>query len=185
MSGLRRRQRHLHQVAKMSSNCRRKWRNSFAVMSSIFLESKFYRKKANIATLLEGFVEPLPNSHFRLANGFDLYCLGNLRFFLTGTPRSVAGSIAEALFYLGRQWAKTDYGRLPLASIPSDEFLRGVWSGAEEWEAFVQRDGCIGEVWLLALSEDGSVHLPAKPTPIHWKRSCRCGRCSRNRPRRS
>lgn len=27
--------------------------------------SNFYRKKANVATLLEGFVELLPNSHFR------------------------------------------------------------------------------------------------------------------------
>jgi hypothetical protein len=86
--------------------------------------SKFYRKKANVATLLEGFVEPLPNSQFRLDNGFDSFFLGNLRLFLTGTSGSVSDSIAEALFRLGRQWAKTDYGRLPHASIPSDEFLR-------------------------------------------------------------
>jgi len=119
--------------------------------------SKFYLRRANVATLLEGFVEPLPNSHFRLANGFDRYFIGNLRLFLTGTSESVSDSIAEALFRLGRQWAKTDYGRLPLASVPSDEFFRSVWSGAEEWDAFVQRDGCIGEVWLLALCDDGTV----------------------------
>ena len=119
--------------------------------------SKFYRQKANVAALLEGFVDRLPNSHFRLANGFDRYFIRNLRLFLTGTSGSVSDLIAEALFRLGRQWAKTDYGRLPLASVPSDEFLRSVWSGAEEWEAFVHRDGCVGEVWLLALCDDGTV----------------------------
>lgn len=119
--------------------------------------SKFYKQKAHVATLLEGFVEPLPNFHFRLDKGFESYFLLNLHFFLTSPLRSVADSVAEALFVLGRQWARTDYGRLPLASIPSDAFLRSVWSGAEEWEAFVQRDGCIGEVWLFALSEDGTV----------------------------
>jgi hypothetical protein len=82
-------------------------------------------------------------------------CTGFARWWIFA--RSVSDSIAEALFRLGRQWAKIDYGRLPLASIPSDEFLRSVWRGAEEWEAFVQRDACIGEVWQFALSEDGSV----------------------------
>ena len=119
--------------------------------------SNFYRKRANVAALLEGFVEPLPSSRFRLANGFDSYFFGNLPLFLKGTLGSVSDSVADALFRLGRQWAKIDYGRLPLASIPSDEFLRSVWSGAEEWESFVQRDACVGEVWQLALSDDGSV----------------------------
>src|SRR4051794_21397337 len=113
--------------------------------------SKFYKQKANVATLLDGFVEPLPNSCFRLDRGFESYFLLNLHLLLRSPLHSVADSVAEALFVLGRQWARIDYGKLPLASIPSDAFLRSVWSGAEEWEAFVQRDGCVGEVWLLAL----------------------------------
>jgi hypothetical protein len=89
--------------------------------------SDFYKKKAAVAALLEDFVEPLPSFHYRLKNQFDCYFFANLPVFLRHPPSTPADSLADALFLLGRQWAKTRYGNLPIASIPSDEFLRNAW----------------------------------------------------------
>lgn len=56
--------------------------------------SAFYRKKAEVATLLKDFVEPLPDSHYRLKNQFESWFLGSLRFFSAerfGTTRRYSG----------------------------------------------------------------------------------------------
>jgi hypothetical protein len=119
--------------------------------------SDFYKKKAEVAALLPDFVEPLPNCQYRLKNNFDRYFFINLHLFLRNDGRRPADALAEALFFLGRQWAKIDYGKLPIAVTPSDEFLRSAWKGAADWDAFVVRDGCIGEAWWHNLGADGRV----------------------------
>lgn len=119
--------------------------------------SDFYKKKADVATLLEDFVEPHPHFHYRLKNGFDGYFLVNLSVFLRDHPSKPADALADALFCLGRQWAKTGYGKMPIASIPSDDFLRDAWKDATDWDVFLLHDGCIGEVWRHNLGANGEV----------------------------
>ena len=109
--------------------------------------SSFFRKRAEAATSLKGYVEPLRNFHYRLKNGFNSYYLLNLDHFHKGNDLELADALAEGLYQLGRQWAKIDYGNLPVASIPPDEFLRAEWKEADDWGAFVVRDACIGEAW--------------------------------------
>jgi hypothetical protein len=121
--------------------------------------SDFYKKKAEVATLLEDFVEPRPDSHYRLKNQFDRYFFASLPVFLRNHPRGPADALADALFFLGRQWARIDNGNLPFASIPKDEFLRGQWEGAADWDSFLLKDACIGEVWWHNLGRDGKVHI--------------------------
>jgi hypothetical protein len=119
--------------------------------------SAFYKKKAEVATLLEDDVEPLPDCRYRLKNRFDSYFFGSLPMFLRSDPRRPADSLADALFFLGRQWAKIGRANLPTASIPSDEFLHKAWTAALDWEAFLLRDACIGEEWWQNLGADGKV----------------------------
>lgn len=119
--------------------------------------SEFYKKKAAVAALLHDFVEPLPNFHYRLKNQFDSYFLSSLSVFLRDDHREPADMLADALFYLGRQWARIDCGASPIASIPSEEFLRTTWKTAGDWESFLSRDGCIGEAWWHNLGADGKV----------------------------
>jgi hypothetical protein len=119
--------------------------------------SDFYKKKAEVAALLQDFVEPLANFQYRLKNQFDSYFLSSLPIFLQSDQRNPSDRLADALFYLGRQWAKIDYGTLPIASVPSDEFLRNAWKTAGDWESFLSRDGCIGEAWWHNLGADGKV----------------------------
>jgi hypothetical protein len=120
--------------------------------------SDFYKKKAEVAALLQNFVEALPGFHYRLNNNFDRYFFLNLHLFLRNDGRRPADALAEALFFLGRQWAKIDYGKLPIAVTPSDEFLRSAWTGAADWDAFLICDGCIGQSWWHNLGADGRVH---------------------------
>jgi hypothetical protein len=119
--------------------------------------SEFYKRKAESATLLQDFVELLPNSHYRLKGLFDSWFFANLPVSLRNGPKEPGDALAEALFHLGRHWAKIGYGKLPMASIPSDDFLHNAWEGADEWGGFVKRDGCIGEAWLFTLGDNGTV----------------------------
>jgi hypothetical protein len=93
--------------------------------------SLFFKRKARLATLLKGFVQALPGSRFRLENNFDAFFLNNLPLFLEGHSMKPADALAEALFLLGREWTKKDYGNLPIASLPTDEFLRIQWKHPE------------------------------------------------------
>jgi hypothetical protein len=120
--------------------------------------SDFYKKKAHVATLLADLVEPLSNFRYRLKGGFAPYYFGNLRFYLQPSDsRSVADNMAEALFALSKNLPKIDYGRLPIGSIPTDEFLRDAWKGADEWDAFLRRNARIGRGWINEMSDDGTV----------------------------
>jgi hypothetical protein len=121
--------------------------------------SDFFRKRADIATLLRDFVEELPNFSYRLKNGFDHFFFANLRLFAQTQRMSAPDALADALFTLGRQWARIDYGRLPIATLPTDEYLRSQWKGTEQWNTFVRTDACIGEVWWRNLDEKGIVRL--------------------------
>ncbi len=121
--------------------------------------SEFFRKRAETAILLRDFVEMLPNSSYRLKNGFDRFFFINLPMFAQTHRMSAPDALADALFTLGRQWARVDYGRLPIATVPTDEYLRSRWKGANEWEAFVRTDACIGEVWWRNLDEREAVEL--------------------------
>jgi hypothetical protein len=119
--------------------------------------SVFYKRKAQVATLLKGFVEAQPDSRFRLDNNFDVFFLNNLSLFLQGHPMKPADALADALFRLGREWAKKDYGNLPIGSLPTDEFLRMQWAEAEAWGAFLKSDACFGEIWWHNLGADDRV----------------------------
>lgn len=68
-----------------------------------------------------------------------------------------ADALADALFFLGREWAKMDYGTLPIASLPTDEFLRIQWKEADAWDAFLRSDACFGEIWWHNLGADQNV----------------------------
>jgi|ERR1022692_904176 hypothetical protein len=119
--------------------------------------SNFFKRKARVVTLLKGFVEALPDSRFRLENNFDVFFLNNLPLFLTGHPMKPADALADALFRLGREWAKKDYGNLPIGPLPTDEFLRLQWEEAEAWDAFIKSDACFGQIWWHNLSADDCV----------------------------
>jgi hypothetical protein len=120
--------------------------------------SDFYKKKAHVATLLADLVEPLSNCRYRFKGGFAPYYFENLRFYLQPSDRrSVADNMAEALFALSKNLPKIDYGRLPIGSTPTDEFLRGAWKGADEWDAFLRRNARIGRGWINEMSDDGTV----------------------------
>jgi hypothetical protein len=121
--------------------------------------SEFFKKRAETATLLRDFVEALPNSSYRLKNGFDRFFFGNLSMFAQTHQMSAPNALADALFTVGRQWARVDYGRLPIATLPTDEYLRSQWKTADEWEAFVRTEACIGELWWRNLDERGVVGL--------------------------
>jgi len=110
--------------------------------------SGFYKKRAEVATLLQNFVEPRPNFHYRLKNGFDRYFLANLPLFMKGNLLSPSDALADALFLFGRQWARIDYGNLPIASIPSDEFLRHQWREADNWARRRDWEASFCERWL-------------------------------------
>jgi len=114
--------------------------------------SKFFKTKANVAVLLKGFVEALPNSQFRLLEDFNVFFHNNLAVVLNVHSMKPADALAEALFLLGRQWAKIGFGNLPIASLPTDEFLRTHWKEADTWEAFVRSGGSIAEIWWHNLS---------------------------------
>src|SRR6266567_5399228 len=120
--------------------------------------SDFYKKRAEVATVLQNHVEVHPSFHYALKNKFGRYFLANLPLFVRGHPLGPADAVADALFFLGKQWAEIAYGNLPIASIPSDEFLHDQWKGAADWNAFVLYDACIGEAWWHNLDADGKVH---------------------------
>jgi hypothetical protein len=119
--------------------------------------SDFYKKKAEVATLLPDFVEKGSEFRYKLKNQFDRFYFVNLRLFLFPAMKP-ADILADALFRLGRQWAKTDFGRLPFAVTPTDEFLLNQWESAGQWDSYVHKDSCIGEVWWHNLGDDGKVH---------------------------
>jgi hypothetical protein len=119
--------------------------------------SDFYKKRADVATVLPNFVERRSEFRYKLKNQFDRFYFINLRLFLFPSMEP-ADLLADALFRLGRQWAKTDYGRLPFAVIPSDEFLRNQWESADEWDSYIHKEACIGEVWWHNLGDEGKVH---------------------------
>jgi hypothetical protein len=121
--------------------------------------SDFYKKKAHVAaTVLVDLVEPLSNFRYRLKRDFAPYYFRNLRLYLQPSDaRSVSDNMAEALFALSKHLPKIDYGRLPIRPLPSDEFFRSAWKGADAWEAFLRRDACIGQGWLHEISDDGTV----------------------------
>src|SRR5262245_29715652 len=106
--------------------------------------SDFYKRRAEVATLLEHFVERRPDVHYALKNGFDKHFFTNLSIFTRNPHLGPADTVADALFVAGRDWASVDFGRLPLSSIPNDEFLRDQWTGAAAWDSFVIKDACIG-----------------------------------------
>lgn len=119
--------------------------------------SNFFKRRAQVATLLKGFVEALPGFRFRLENNFDVFFLNNLPLFLTSHSMKPADALADALFRLGREWAKKDYGNLPIGSLPTDEFLRMQWQEANVWDAFLKSDACFGEIWWHNLDADNHV----------------------------
>ncbi len=129
--------------------------------------SDFYRKRAEVATLLRDFVEPRPNSSYFLKNRFDRHFLVNLPLMLRPHVMRPADALADALFLLGREWAKRDFGNLPIAALPTDEFLRTQWEEGNVWDAFLQRDGCFGEIWWHSLLPDGKV--------TRWGGGCESG----------
>lgn len=120
--------------------------------------SDFYKRKAEVATLLRDFVERAPRFRYVLKNNFDRYFSVNLSIFIRNPYLKPADALADALFSAGKQWASIDYGRLPLASIPTDDFLRDQWTGAAHWDSFLIRDSCVGEIWWHNLGPDGKVH---------------------------
>jgi len=119
--------------------------------------SDFYKKRAEVATLLRDFVEAQPNSCFLLKNRFDRHFLVNLPVILHVRGMRPADALADALFVLGREWAKRDFGNLPIASLPTDEFLRAQWKEANAWDAFLRIDGCFGEIWWHNLGSEKKV----------------------------
>jgi hypothetical protein len=129
--------------------------------------SDFYRKRAEVATLLRDFVEPQPNSSYLLKNQFDRHFLVNLPLMLHLHVMRPADALADALFVLGREWAKRDFGNLPIATLPTDEFLRAQWEEGNAWDAFLRRDGCFGEIWWHSLGSDGKV--------TRWGGGCESG----------
>ena len=118
--------------------------------------SDFYKKRAEVATLLRDFVERSSEFRYKLKNEFDSFYLNNLHFFLFPSMKP-ADLLADALFRLGREWAKTDNRRIPHVAIPTDEFLRNQWESATEWDSYVRKEACIGEVWWHNLGDDGRV----------------------------
>src|SRR5215831_14432905 len=70
---------------------------------------------------------------------------------------SAPDALADAFFTLGRQWARIDCGRLPMAPCPTDEYLLSQWKEAGLWESFLRSDACIGEVWWRNLDKSGAV----------------------------
>jgi hypothetical protein len=85
------------------------------------------------STFLDGRPQ---NFHYRLKNQFNSYFLSSLSVFLRDDHRKPADMLADALFCLGRQWARIDCGALAMAAIPSEEFLRKTWKTAGDWESF-------------------------------------------------
>ena len=85
--------------------------------------SKFFRKRAETAALLRDFVEALPNFSYRLKNEFDRFFFANLPMVARNHPMSAPNILADALFTLGRQWARIDHGKLPIATLPTDRYL--------------------------------------------------------------
>jgi hypothetical protein len=140
--------------APLPENVRRLIRGKVIDLSGA---SNFFKKRAEAASSLQGFVEPLHNFHYRLTNRFDSFYFVNLHHFYGSNSLEVPDALAEGLYQLGRHWAKIDCGNLPIASIPSDDFLRSEWQGADDWGAFLLRDACIGEVWWHSLGGDGKI----------------------------
>ena len=119
--------------------------------------SDFYKKRADVATLLEGFVIRLPKFCYQLKNDFEAFFFGSLPLFLDGHPASPVNALSDALFYLGHQWAKIDGGNLPIGRIPEDGFLVDQWKGADDWNAFLVSNGCTGEIWWHNFGTDGKI----------------------------
>lgn len=121
--------------------------------------SVFYKKKAETATLLKDYVEPLPKYRYRLNGEFLDFFLINLPLFLRNDPRGLSDALAEALYFFARQWLLVDY-RQPPTVLPVHEWLMGGWSLVDsELKRFAESGGAIGEWWQCVVGEDGSLSL--------------------------
>jgi len=119
--------------------------------------SDFYRKRADVATMLKD-VELIPPAGYRLKDDFVSWFFGSLPvFFRQKDSRRPPDILADALFLIGQHWANIDSGKLQRAQVPADEFLRKAWQGADDWDAYLQRDACVGKAWLFEMADDGTV----------------------------
>jgi hypothetical protein len=133
--------------------------------------SDFYKKKAEVTALLDGFVEQLPDFRYRIRNGFDSWFLNSLPLFLRNGSGEPANILAEALFQLGRHWAKIDYGDLPIGNSKLwDQLLLETWKSVEpEWEAFCASGGPIGSAWSYTLEDGGTLGPSSDENPRQVK----------------
>jgi hypothetical protein len=70
--------------------------------------SDFYQWEAAVAEALDGYVERLRGSQYKLKNGFET-SLQSLPLFLSGQPLQPADDLAHALFQMAQIWARRRY----------------------------------------------------------------------------
>jgi len=59
--------------------------------------------------------------------------------------------------FLTNLFVVLDFGNLPIASLPTNEFLVAQWKEATVWDTFLRTDGCFGEIWWHNLGPDKKV----------------------------
>jgi hypothetical protein len=120
--------------------------------------SEFYKNKAAITVLLQEFVEPLDNHHYRLKNGFDDWYLGSLRPYSARNWETPVNTLAEALFQLGIYWARIEYGHVPKNPELYQQFLADPWEGVDEELLEILKSRSLSmPTWRLEVRNDNTL----------------------------
>jgi hypothetical protein len=139
--------------------------------------SDFYQKEAAVAEVLADYVEKVPDSRYRLKNGFEAFFRGSLQVFLARHPAQPADALADALFQLARRWAELmrvdslpgDRHTSPFAAFDSEWQQSWKRMPKKEWDAFQQMSQPLASYLLTAFDHTRTVDddLTYVPTARH------------------
>jgi hypothetical protein len=139
--------------------------------------SNFFQNEAAVAEVLTHYVEKLPDSRYRLKNGFDVYFRRSLPLWLAGQQAEPADALADSLLRLAKFWAE----QLRVDSLPGDRHSSpfaaadSEWKQSwkrmpkKEWDAFQQMSKPQASYILTALDQTGALDddLTCVPTACH------------------
>jgi hypothetical protein len=139
--------------------------------------SDFYQKEAAVTEVLTNHIERLPQSRYKLKNGFDAFFRESLPLSLARHPEQPADALADSLLRLARSWVEImrvdslpgDWQSISTAALNSEWKQSWKRMAKKERDAFQQMSSPLASYILTALHRKGTVDhdLTYEPTARH------------------